>query len=883
MIHVDLKSLLLKLNGFSATALQNAAGLCVSRTHYEVSVEHFLLKCLESAQSDIPLILARFEIDPGRFAKGLNDALEDARAGNAGKPVFSPLLTDLFEAAWLVSSIDMGLARIRSGAVLLALADKPGAYCSGVYADWLRAINKETLRGEFAVIVKSSEEQAAPAAEGGGGATSREGGSFLERFCQDFTAAARAGRIDPIFGRDGEIRQAVDILARRRKNNPILVGEPGVGKTAIVEGLALRIVQGDVPDMLAGVTVLGLDMGALEAGAGMKGEFENRLRGVIGEIKASERPIILFIDEAHTLIGAGGQAGGGDAANLLKPALARGELRTFAATTWSEYKKYFEKDPALARRFQLIKLPEPSAEVAAVIIQGLRESFEKAHGVVVRADAVAACATLADRYITGRFLPDKAIDLLDTSCARVKINLSAKPAPVEDLERAIAALARERTSLDRDRDNGSPVDEDRYAAILAETEARTAELAGLAARWQAEKEAADKVLACRAALAAADPAKPEDRQGLRAELAAADLALATVRGASGLLQIEVNPDVVSQVVSDWTGIPLGKLMREKTRTVLDLEPRLRERIKGQDPALAAIAKEIKAAQSGIRDPSQPQGVFLLVGPSGVGKTETALALADLLFGGERNAVSINLSEFQEAHTVSRLIGSPPGYVGYGEGGRLTEAVRQKPYSVVLLDEAEKAHINVMELFYQVFDKGVLSDGEGKEINFKNTVIMLTSNLASDVIQEMTKDGGDTPAEAVEAAIRPILSQHFKPALLARMRVVPYVSLGADQLGAIAGLKLGQLAARLAANNKMSLTWDGAVAATIAARCTEVETGARNIQAILDANVLPRLSETILESLTRGDMPARCHLGVGETGEFTVDFGQAGPEAGKAAG
>jgi type VI secretion system protein VasG len=871
MTHVDLKSLLLKLNGFSATALQNAAGLCVSRTHYEVSVEHFLLKCLESPHSDIPLILARFEIDPGRFAQALNNTLEEARAGNAGKPVFSPLLTDLFETAWMIASIDMGLARIRSGAILLALADKPGAYGSGEYPDLLRVINKETLRAEFGVIVKSSEEQAAPAAEGA--PATREGGSFLERFCQDFTAAAQAGKIDPVFGRDDEIRQAVDILARRRKNNPIFVGEPGVGKTAVVEGLALRIIQGDVPDMLTGVTVLGLDMGALEAGAGMKGEFENRLRGVITEIKASEKPIILFIDEAHTLVGAGGQAGGGDAANLLKPALARGELRTLAATTWSEYKKYFEKDPALARRFQLVKLAEPSAETAALILQGLRESFETAHKVMVRADAIQACATLADRYITGRFLPDKAIDLLDTSCARIKINLSAKPASVEDLERAIAALSREKTSLDRDRDNGSPVDEDRYASILAETAAKTEALTALSERWQAEKAAAQKVLEARAALAKADAMEPEAKKALATELAAADQALAAVRGETGLLSIEVTPDVVAQVVSDWTGIPLGKLMREKTQTVLDLESRLRERIKGQETALAAIAKEIRAAQSGIKDPNQPQAVFLLVGPSGVGKTETALVLADLLYGGEHNTVAINLSEFQEGHTVSRLIGSPPGYVGYGEGGRLTEAVRQRPYSVVLLDEAEKAHINVMELFYQVFDKGVLADGEGKEINFKNTVIMLTSNLASDVIQEMTKDGGDVPAEAVEAAIRPILSQHFKPALLARMRIVPYVSLGSDQLREIAALKLDRLAARLMANNKMRLVLDDKVAATIATRCTEVETGARNIQAILDGNVLPRLSETILTSLTKGGMPESCHLSVNDAGEFEVDFDQ----------
>ena len=478
---------------------------------------------------------------------------------------------------------------------------------------------------------------------------------------------------------------------------------------------------------------------------------------------------------------------------------------------------------------------------------------------------------MADRYITGRFLPDKAIDLLDTSCARVKINLSAKPAPVEDLERAIAALGREQASLARDRDNGSPVDEDRFAAILADTTAKTEALAALTARWQTEKAAAEKVLAARAALAQADPGDPAAKAALAADLAAADRALAEVRGETGLLHIEVTPDVVAQVVSDWTGIPLGKLMREKTQTVLDLEARLRERIKGQDPALAAIAKEIRAAQSGIKDPNQPQAVFLLVGPSGVGKTETALALADLLYGGEHNTVAINLSEFQESHTVSRLIGSPPGYVGYGEGGRLTEAVRQRPYSVVLLDEAEKAHINVMELFYQVFDKGVLADGEGKEINFKNTVIMLTSNLASDVIQEMTKDGGDVPAEAVEAAIRPILSQHFKPALLARMRIVPYASLGPDQLRDIAGLKLDRLAARLLANNKMHLVLDDKVAATIAARCTEVETGARNIQAILDGNVLPRLSETILGSLARGGMPERCRIGVDAAGEFALDF------------
>lgn len=923
MVNVDMKALLTKLNGFCTTALHNAAGLCVSRTNYEILVEHFLLKCLETPQSDLPLILRRFEIDPSRVLQALTDSLEDAKTGNAGKPVFSPILIELFEDAWLVSSVDMGEARMRSGAVLLAFLAKPSFYGTGRYVDLFKAINRETLQREFWAIVKGSSEQSAPIAEGkpgeGGPAGGPQGeGSFLQRFCVDFTARAREGKIDPVFGRDEETRQIVDVLARRRKNNPILVGEPGVGKTAAIEGLALRIAEADVPDMLQGVSLLGLDMGALEAGAGMKGEFENRLKGVINEIKASEKPIILFIDEAHTLVGAGGQAGGSDAANLLKPALARGELRTCAATTWSEYKKYFEKDPALARRFQLISLKEPDVSTSVLILQGLKEKFEQSHKVIVRNDAVEAAAEYADRYIMGRFLPDKAIDLLDTSCARIKINLTGKPPVLEDTERAIQAKERVKRALERDRDNDIDIDEDKYNDVLQSIEDLNAKAETIKASWNEQKDAAQKVIDLRqqiiaitqgdpipqvevtggegetpaeddapaegdAPAAAAAPAEeaapapaPEASvDELKAQLKEADAAFQQLCEEDPLIRIEVSPDVVAQVVSDWTGVPLGKLQRDESQTVLHLADRLRERIKGQNQALDAMAKVIKAAKSGIKNPNQPIGVFLLVGPSGVGKTETGLSLADLLFGGERHIVTINMSEFKESHTVSRLIGSPPGYVGYGEGGMLTEAVRQQPYSVVLLDEVEKAHINVMELFYQVFDKGVLTDGEGKEINFKNTILILTSNLATDVIQEMTAqeaEGEEMPFDAVLGAVRPLLSEHFKPALLARMNVIPYRSLNPAAMKNIVKLKLSKLQTMLLENNKMQLTYGDKVVDTIADRCTEVETGARNIDYILNGNVLPQLSQTILEHMTEGGMPSKVYLDVDKDGEFTMDFG-----------
>ncbi len=874
MLTVDIKSLLMRLNDYSSAAMQAAAGLCVSRTHYEITIEHFLTRLFENPNSDWPLAFARLNVDSAKVVRAIEATLEDFKTGNAAKPVFSPLLLELIQDAWLISSIDLEERKIRSGAILLAFLSKPTFFASGRYADLIKSISRDTLTADFWTITKGSVEidrTQVKEAESGE-AAAKAGGTFIDKYCSDFTDKAARGEIDPVFGRDSEIRQMIDILGRRRKNNPICVGEPGVGKTAVVEGMALRITEGDVPDMLKDVTLIGLDMGLLEAGAGVKGEFENRLKGVINDIKASEKPIILFIDEAHTLIGAGGTAGGSDAANLLKPALARGELRTIAATTWTEYKKYFEKDPALARRFQLVKLDEPAVDSTILMLRGLKDSYEKAHKVVIRDDATVAAAELSDRYITGRFLPDKAIDLLDTSCSRVKINLTAKPASLENLERSVKACEREITALDRDRDNKVVLDEEAYGEVVAKKEGLVKEADSLREFWLKEKEAAAKVVEIREKIHAAAKDNGE-RDELFKQLDEATSELKAIQGDSPNIQIEVDPDVVAQVVSDWTGIPLGKVLKDEAKTIIELEDRLKERIKGQEFAMSTLAEGIRASKAGIKNPAQPIGVFLFVGPSGVGKTETGLVLADLLFGSERHVVTINMSEFQESHTVSRLIGSPPGYVGYGEGGMLTEAVRQKPYCVVLLDEVEKAHTDVMNLFYQVFDKGMLTDGEGKEINFRNTIIILTSNLASDVIHEMTSADEKPGADVLSSAIRPILSAHFKPALLARMSIIPYFDLGKDAMRTIVELKLGKVADTLMANNRMRMSYTPAVADQIAARCTEVETGARNIEYILSGNILPRLAQEILGHMGEGGMPGTVNLDVDDAGSFTFAFGQ----------
>lgn len=874
MVSVDIKALLNRLNQYCTRCLESAAGLCVSRTHYEVTIEHFLTKLLEEPQSDLPLILRQFDIDAGKVKKAIDQTIEDFRTGNAAKPVFSPLLMELFQEAWLASSVDLGEGRIRSGGLLAAFLSKPTQFATGSYVDLLSPLSRDTILAQFHGIIAKSIEQSAP-----GERPEREtrvpgDGTALARFCVNFTEKAREGGIDPVFGRDLEIRQMIDILARRRKNNPIVVGEAGVGKTAVVEGLALRVVEGDVPDLLRDVSIVGLDMGLLQAGAGMKGEFENRLKSVINEVKASPKPIILFIDEAHTLIGAGGSAGGSDAANLLKPALARGELRTVAATTWSEYKKYFEKDAALARRFQPVKLEEPSVEIAALILRGLKEKYEETHGVVVRDDAVKAAAELSSRYISGRQLPDKAVDLLDTSAARVKVMLTAKPDIIEDKERSLQALEREKSALQRDKAHGLNMEDERLDEIDTFLDSINEELGTLKERWLKEKELARKIIELRNTLSgknSAEQATGEEKTELRGQMEKLAKELEALQGDSALVRIEVDPDVVSKVVSDWTGIPLGKVMREEARNVVNLETNLQERIKGQDEALKGITQVIKASKAGLKDPAQPMGVFLLVGPSGVGKTETALALADLLFGGERFMVTINMSEFQERHTVSRLIGSPPGYVGYGEGGVLTEGVRQRPYSLVLLDEAEKAHLEVLNLFYQVFDKGSLSDGEGRVIDFKNTVLFLTSNLASDVITELCAGEERPPMETVTAAIRPILSNHFKPALLARMTIVPFYTLPPDILKDIVALKLAKLAKRMEETHKTKLSYSPKVVEQIAARCTEVETGARNIDHIMNGTILPQLSRDILARMSEEALPEQIRLDVAKDGGFEISF------------
>jgi len=875
MITVDIKSLLGRLNAHCTRCLEAAAGYCVSRTHYEVTVEHFLAKLLDEPQSDLPLIFRQFELDPGRVQKSIEGAVEEFRTGNAAKPVFSPLLMELFQEAWLLSSVDLDENRVRSGALLLAILNKPTQFATGGYVDLLTSISKDALQAQFWDIVKGSVEKPS-VAEGPVAEEGRPGETTaIGRFCDDFTEKARAGEIDPVFGRDQEIRQMVDILARRRKNNPIVVGEAGVGKTAVVEGLALRVVEGDVPELLRDVSILGLDMGLLQAGAGMKGEFENRLKSVINEIKASPKPIILFIDEAHTLIGAGGPAGGGDAANLLKPALARGELRTVAATTWSEYKKYIEKDPALARRFQPVKLDEPSEETAVLILRGLKKKYEEAHGVVVRDDGIKAAAELSSRYISGRQLPDKAVDLLDTSAARVKILLSAKPDVVEDKERRVQALEREKSALERDQLHGIEVDQDRLKEIDALLEDLKEELSQLKDRWLKEQELGNQLIDLRKELyelKSQEGVELTDKETeFKDQISKVSIELMTLQGDSPLIRIEVDPDVVSKVVSDWTGIPLGKVMRDQARNVIDLEANLKERIKGQDEALGVITEVIKASKAGLKDPTQPLGVFLLVGPSGVGKTETGLAAADLLFGGERFMVTINMSEFQERHTVSRLIGSPPGYVGYGEGGVLSEGVRQRPYSLVLLDEVEKAHLDVMNLFYQVFDKGMLSDGEGRLIDFKNTIVFLTSNLATDVITELCSDGERPSYETLMAAIRPILSNHFKPALVARMNIAPFYTLPPDIMKDIVSLKMDKLAARMAETHNIKLVTAPEVLDQIAARCTEVETGARNIDHIMNGTILPQMSREILARLSEEAMPNEAQLKMAEDGGFEITF------------
>jgi type VI secretion system protein VasG len=834
----NLKGLLSRLNPYCTRALEGASGVCVNRSHYEVSIEHIFLQLFEDMQSDIPLLLAHFEIDSSIWIKQLQQELEGLKNGNPGKPVFSSSLLNLFEDAWIASSVHLGQSQIRSGALLAALADNPLRY-GGEFLDSIDRISMDAIAEQFDSLGEVSSEQSASSMSAGSQA-GPTGGSALEKFTTNFTEKARNKEIDPVFGRDREIRQMIDILGRRRKNNPIAVGDAGVGKTAVIEGLALKVAEGEVPEIIKDVDIIELDLGALQAGASVKGEFENRLKGVISEIKASEKPIILFIDEAHTLIGAGGAAGTGDAANLLKPALARGELRTIAATTWSEYKKYFEKDPALARRFQLVKLDEPSVENTAVILRGLRSVYEKAHNVYIRDDAIEASAAMSARYITGRQLPDKAVDTLDTACSRVNISLSTMPAEIEDIQRSTQIMERERIALERDINTGRSKKSERLAEIINDIKVNEVEIEKQLAEWTVQKELVDKVIALRSD---ADQGSSD-----QSDLSSAIAALDSYQQGKSKIAYEVTGEVVADVISDWTGVPVGNIVKDEAAALMDFNNNLKTWVKGQDHAIDMIDSVIRTAKAGLQNPDQPHGIFLFVGPSGVGKTEMALGIANLMFGGEQFMTTINMSEYQEKHTVSRLVGSPAGYVGYGEGGVLSEAVRQRPYSVVLLDEVEKADLEVMNLFYQVFDKGTLSDGEGRSIDFKNTIIFLTSNLASATIMDRCSGDSMPSVEELTEAIRQQLQDHFKPALLARMTIIPFFPLKGEVLNSIVRLKLGKVGKRLRQNQALEFEYDDEVIEQIASRCKDIESGARNIDHIVNKNLLPLISTRILNNI-----------------------------------
>ena len=929
MASIHLKTLINKLNPLCRRALEAAAGLCLSRTNYNVEIEHYLLKLLEAGDADVPRICKQYDVDPGVVQRELTRSLDKLKMGNARAPEFAIDIIDWLREAWVLTSLTYQSSKIRSGHLLAAvLLDR---HLSGRLLESSPSLGKipaDQFSKDLPALVKGQSEDQWERPDITAATTSGEPGAApagtgqtpaLDQYTMNLTERARKGEIDPVIGREFEIRQVVDILTRRRQNNPILTGEAGVGKTAVVEGFALKIVEGDVPPPLKNVVVRTLDLGLLQAGAGVKGEFENRLKQVIAEVKSSPQPIILFIDEAHTMIGAGGQAGQNDAANLLKPALARGELRTIAATTWLEYKKYFESDAALKRRFQVVKVDEPEVARAVAMLQGMAKTLEKHHSVRILNEALEESVKLSHRYITDRQLPDKAVSLLDTACARVALSQSAMPPAIQDCRRDLERLDTELGILDRETVLGA--DHQQRVQDIQEKKAKVEKrLAELDKRWEQERKLAEEirkiaarldpfsrdpkgadlqsaqthgpitnrphdppvmapVVARSPAVVARSPAvvaRSPDRATAaapetaidQAQLAKLEKELLTLQGEEPLVFPVVGGQAIAEVVSGWTGVPVGKMVRDEIQAVLSLKDRLQERVIGQSHALDAIAQRIRTARANLTDPRRPIGVFLLVGPSGVGKTETAITLADILFGGDRNMVVINMSEYKEDHKISRLTGSAPGYVGYGEGGVLTEAVRRKPYSVVLLDEVEKANVAVQEIFYQVFDKGMLQDDKGNEVNFKNTIILLTSNVGTDTIMKLCADPDTKPdPEALALALRPDLLKAFKPALLGRLSIVPYYPLDDNMLKNIIRLQLKKIGERLRDNHRAKFTYDDALLNTIAGRCKEVESGARNVDHILNGTLLPELSNEILSRSVQGELIRSAHITVAADGKF----------------
>ena len=903
MTEISRVALFGKLNKLGYQAVESATVFCKMRGNPYVELVHWLHQILNGQDNDMLRIVKHYELDPGRIATEMTRALDALPRGASTISDLSDHLMDAMERGWVWGSLLYSSSQVRTGHLMLGMLKTPALRnILATISPELAKIKAEDLAENFHEITDGSPEDRLSPQDGsqtGGGATPGEAsgamspaamgkGEALEQFCTDLTEQARNGEIDPIVGRDEEIRQIVDILMRRRQNNPILTGEAGVGKTAVVEGFALRIARGDVPPALQDVRLLALDVGLLQAGASMKGEFENRLRQVIDEVQASPVPIVMFVDETHTLVGAGGAAGTGDAANLLKPALARGTLRTIGATTWAEYKKHIEKDPALTRRFQVVHVEEPDIPKAILMMRGIASMLENHHKVQVLDEGIEAAVTLSARYIPARQLPDKSVSLLDTACARVAVSQHAVPAAVDDSQRRIEALTTELEIIGRDESAGFDVT-DRRTAISAARDAEQERLNDLTARWDREKAAVEKILGLRAKLregnapvdtpvvaegeeGVTSPLSEEDRVALFAELKQANKDLEDIQGDSPLILPIVDHQAVASVVGDWTGIPVGRMVKDEIATILNLEEHLAKRVIGQDHAMKMIAKRIQTSRAGLDNPSKPIGVFMLAGTSGVGKTETALALAEVLYGGEQNVITINMSEYQEAHTVSSLKGAPPGYVGYGEGGVLTEAVRRKPYSVVLLDEVEKAHPDVHEIFFQVFDKGVMEDGEGRVIDFKNTLILLTTNAGTDMIMDLCSDPDLMPEpEGIAKALREPLLKIFPPALLGRLVTIPYYPLSPDMIAQITRLQLGRIKKRVEQAHGVPFSYSDAVVDEIVNRCQELESGGRMIDAIVTNTMLPDISNEFLRRMMEGNPVEKVAIDVADK-EFTYSFG-----------